>query len=224
LFAAYCLPALRQQPDPDFLCLILVGANMPPLWKDRLRDLCASVPALRLVEAEPQHHYSGIKKAFQSVAEKDHTHRTTFRFDDDDAVDDGFVARLKTLAPRVAMIGGADNPAAIAHNLGFFLERSGEKPRIYPTCERTPLSVGTAMIAPVSYRENIYRYDHRQLPQFVNTYCDTQTYAYVRTVHQDNKSNPHRTGTRREMPNREIDRILRAGFGRKLGQFKHIDP
>ncbi len=222
LFEAYCLPSLRQQSDPQFVCILLVGAHMPEPWKARLRDLTAGIAAVRIVEAAPQHHYSGIKAAFREVGSDGFTHRTTFRFDDDDAVDDGFIARLKDLAPKVAAVGGVDNPAAIAHNLGFYLEQREDKTLVYPTCERTPLSVGAALIAPVSYRENIYQIDHRQLPQYFNAYSDTQHYAYVRTVHRDNKANPHRTGLKLQMPNKEIDVLLRRHFGRKLGEFKHL--
>ena len=221
LFEVFCLPSLRQQSGPDFTCILLVGANMPDDWKARLRDLTAGVAAVRIVEAEPQHHYAGIKAAFADVAPDGFTHRTSFRFDDDDAVDDGFIARLKDLAPKAIAIGGPDNPCAVAHNLGFYLEQREDKTVVYPTCERTPLSVGAALIAPVSYRENIYRVDHRQLPQFFNAYSDTQHYAYVRTIHRDNKANPHRTGQKLQMPNKEIDALLQRYFGRKLGDFKH---
>ncbi len=222
-FEAFCLPSLAMQTDQDFICILLVGANMPRAWKDRLRDVTRAVPCIRIVEAEPQHHYSGIKTAIMAVPDDGFTHRTTFRFDDDDALDNGFVARLKDLAPRVAAIGGAGNPAAIAHNLGFYLERREDKTVIYPTCERTPISVGAALIAPTSYRENVYSVDHRQLPQYFNAYSDTQHHAYVRTIHQDNKANPHRTGLKLQLPNKEIDAILRDRFGRKLGQFKHFE-
>ncbi|MDF0598954.1 glycosyltransferase [Psychromarinibacter halotolerans] len=223
LFEVYCLPSLAQQTDADFTCILLVGANMPAEWKERLRALCADVPAIRITEAEPQHHYAGIRAAFAEIPTEGFTHRTTFRFDDDDALDNGFIARLKDVAPRAAALGGIDNPTAIAHNLGFYLERRDDKTLVYPTCERTPISVGAALIAPVSWRDNIYKVDHRQLPQFFNAWSDTQHYAYVRTIHQDNKANPHRTGEKLQLPNKEIDAILRENFGRKLGAFKHID-
>ena len=38
----------------------------------------------------------------------------------------------------------------------------------------------------------------------------------------DNKAKPHLTGVRHMMTNKEIDEILRAKFGRKLGAFKHL--
>ncbi len=223
-FESFCLPSLAMQTDQDFTCILLVGANMPPEYKERLRTITADVPCTKIVEAPPQHHYAGIKAAFQGEPSDGFTHRTTFRFDDDDAIDNDFVARLKDMAPKAAALGGAENPTAVAHNLGFYLERREDKTIVYPTCERTPISVGAALIAPVSYRENVYSVDHRQLPQFFNAWSDTQHFAYVRTIHQDNKANPHRTGQKLQMPNKEIDEILRARFGRKLGQFKHIAP
>ena len=222
LFEFFCLPSLARQSDPDFTCILLVGANMPQDYKDRLREMTADVAAIRIVEAEPQHHYAGIKAAFMDLDTGEHSHRTTFRFDDDDALDDDFVARLKAVAPRAAEVGGADNPTSIAHNLGFYLEQREDKTLVYPTCERTPISVGAALIAPVSFRDNVYKVDHRQLPQYFNAWSDTQQYAYVRTIHRDNKANPHRTGLKLDLPNKEIDALLRQHFGRKLGEFRHF--
>ena len=222
LFEAFCLPSLRQQTDPYFTCVILVGANMPAEWKARLRELTEGIGAVRIIEAEPQHHYSGIKAAFAEVPTDGFTHRTTVRFDDDDAIDDGFIARLKAMAPKVAALGGGEAPAAIAHNLGFYLERREDKTVVYPVCERTPLGLGAALIAPVSYRENIYQANHRHLPQLFDCYSDTRHYTFVRTVHRDNKANPQHTGVRMKMPNKEIDALMRQCFGRKLGQFKHL--
>jgi len=222
LFEAYCLPSLANQTDPDFICVLLVGANMPAPYKDRLRAMTCDIAALRIVEAEPQHHYSGIKKTLNAIPGNGFTHRTTFRLDDDDAVDNAFIARLKDLAPNVAQIGDPDMPAAIAHNLGFYLEQREDKTVVYPTCERTPISVGAALIAPVSFADNVYQVDHRQLPQYFNAYSDTQHYAYVRTIHPDNKAKPHRTGLKLQLPNKVIDELLRIHFGRKLGQFRHL--
>ncbi|MCG6902114.1 MAG: putative rhamnosyl transferase [Rhodobacter sp.] len=224
LFESYCLPSLANQTDPDFCVILLVGANMPGPWKTRLRELTASIAAVRIVEARPQHHYAGIKRTLNAHPSDGFTHRTTFRLDDDDAVDNDFVARLKRLAPLAARVGGAQHATVIAHNLGFYLELREDQTLVYPTCERTPLSVGAALIAPAPYLENIYKVDHRQLPQYFNTYCDTRHYSYVRTIHPDNKANPHRTGLKLEMPNAEIDAILRQNFGRKLGEFKHLPP
>lgn len=222
LFEVFCLPSLRQQTDPDFRCILLVGANMPQPWKARLQDLCAGVPAIQIVEAAPDYHYTGIKKALLHVPSDGCSHRTTFRFDDDDALDNGFIARLKAIAPKAIEIGGADNPVAIGHNLGFYLEQQPDKTIVYPTCERTPLSVGAALCAPISFSENIYRHNHRALGEYFNLYSDTQHFTFVRTVHRDNKSNPRRSGHKLKMPNTEIDRILQENFGRKLGHFKHL--
>ncbi|SPJ25030.1 glycosyltransferase [Palleronia abyssalis] len=221
LFETFCLPSLKGQTDQDFTCILLVGSNLPAPWKSRLSDLIADTPSIRVIEAKPQHHYSGIKAAFQAVSPDDCTHRITFRFDDDDALDNDFVARLKRTAPGLLDISGGDLPVALAHNLGFFLEERANNVAVYPVCERTPLSVGAALIAPREYVDNIYKTDHRQLPQFFDCWLDTKVHSYVRTVHRDNKANPHVTGRKIEMPNSEIDAILKKNFGRKLGEMRH---
>jgi len=168
LFQAYCLPSLANQTDPDYICVLLVGANMPDEYKALLREWTQDIPAVQIVEAEPQHHYAGIKQTLNAIPSDGYTHRTTFRFDDDDAVDNEFIERLKIIAPKAAEIGGAQHPTSIAHNLGFYLEQREDKTVVYPTCERTPISVGAALMAPVGFTENVYSVDHRQLPQFFN--------------------------------------------------------
>ncbi|TRD15647.1 hypothetical protein FEV53_15605 [Palleronia caenipelagi] len=87
--------------------------------------------------------------------------------------------------------------------------------------ERTPLSVGTALIAPADYPDNIYQLDHRLLAARFNTWSDTTHYSFLRTVHRDNKSQPRRTGEQQDLTQREIAQILKDGFGRKPAFFKH---
>ncbi|TRD15646.1 hypothetical protein FEV53_15600 [Palleronia caenipelagi] len=123
LFEAFCLPSLRYQTNPDFTCILLVGQGMPTVWKDRLYGLTADVPAIRLVEAAPQHHYSGIKNTLLDHPGDGHSHRITFRFDDDDALDSDFIALLHSYAPRLIDLSGADIPVVLSHNKGLYVER-----------------------------------------------------------------------------------------------------
>lgn len=221
-FEALCLPSLLRQSDPDFTCILLVGANMPGEYKDRLAALAAPLAAARLIEAPPDWHYSGIKKAFAKVPSDRFTHRTTFRLDDDDAVDGDYIARLKRLVPQVMAINGQDRPAGIAFNRGFYVVHQEGRRAVVPVCERMPISVGTAMVAPVAHPENIYLFNHRALAQHVSTYLDTTVWAYLRSVHRDNKADPKRTGETFDLPNSEVSEALRSGFGTSLQALKHL--
>lgn len=212
-FEGLCLPSLVAQSDPDFTMILLVGANMPAAYRSRLRASVRALPAARVIEAPPAWHYAGIKAAFAEVPATGFTHRTTFRFDDDDALDRGFVARLREVAPRVMALGDAETPAAISFNLGFHLARRKGTAALHATCERMPISVGAAVIAPAGHPDNVYRWNHRQLPQFLNTFIETRSWSYIRTIHRDNKSDPKRTGETLDLPDARIDAILREHFG-----------
>lgn len=221
-FERLCLPSLVNQTDPDFLCVLLIGEAMPDAYKERILKLSDLADALVVMEMPRDYHYSGIKKALNFIPKDGYTHRTTFRLDDDDAVDLEFIARLKGLVPKALDACGIYNPTAIAFNRGFYLEMREDKNVIWAQAERTPMSIGTALVTPVSNPENIYQFNHRQLNQYHNAVTDARTYGWIRTVHQDNKSEPKRTGMKIELSNKEIDEILREKFGVKLGDLRHL--
>lgn len=222
-FEQLCLPSLRAQSDPDFTCILLVGAAMPKPFKDRLRDVTKPLAAARIVEMPPAVHYAAIKAAFATVPSDGFTHRTTFRLDDDDAVDFDYIARLKRLVPEVLRLNGPDRPAAIAFNRGFYIFRKPNNTVIEPTCDRMPISVGAAVVAPLPTVDNVYLHNHRQLPQHYTTWLDCEAWSYIRTIHRDNKAAPKRSGMALDMSNKEAGLALFQNFGLSLQDLKRLD-
>ncbi len=222
LFESLCLPALRQQTDQDFTCLFLVGANMPKRWQDHLQDLLAPLPSARICLQQPETHYSAIRRAFATVAGTGYTHRTSFRLDDDDAFDNGYVARLRSHASGFAPLCDAGQPFALAFNRGFYIELKDGDNDIYDATERTPLSVGAALVTPISYHDNIYVRNHRALPQFFDAYSDATSHVFLRSIHRDNKSDPHFSGARRKMPPEKVAQAIRDHFGRDVADLRKL--
>lgn len=215
LFEKMCLPALRQQSDPDFICAIVTGENLPATARDRLTAHLATLADGRLITLPPKPHYGAMKAALRQVDIDGASHRTTFRLDDDDALDTGFVARLKSTAAGVRDLALGE-PIAISFNHGFYVQKSDTGNQVFDATERTPLSVGTALVAPADHPDNVYARNHRFLPQFFNTFSQMQTPAWIRTIHADNDSDPFIQGRSHEMTADAIAADLKTRFAQSL--------
>ncbi|MCR8726543.1 putative rhamnosyl transferase [Frigidibacter sp. ROC022] len=222
MFEALCLPALARQSDPDFTVLFLTAETLPTRWRERLDSLLAPHPWARVVAMPPMLHYPAIKAAFQSLPAEGFSHRTSFRLDDDDAVDLGHVARLRRLAERLQVVQAPDRPMALGFNRGFYLRFREGRNEIFDARERTPLSVGAALVAPAGYEDNVYVRNHRALAQYFDCWSDAESFVYLRTLHRDNKSNPHFSGSQRELGQGQVNRILRESFGLRPAELKAL--
>lgn len=222
MFEALCLPCLARQSDQDFTVIVLTAETLPEHWRRRLDALLAPYPWARVVTMPPMLHYPAIKAAFQELPSEGFSHRTSFRLDDDDAVDLGHIARLRRLAATLQGVQAPDRPMALGFNRGFYLRFRGGRNEIFDARERTPLSVGAALVAPVGYPDNVYVRNHRALAQYFDCWSDAESFVYLRTLHQDNKSNPHFSGNQRELDQGATNRILREAFGFRPAELKAL--
>lgn len=212
LFRSLCLPSLLAQRDGDFTCIFLIGEAMPKSARQHLADLVAPLKDARIHAEPPRHHYPVQKAAFGTVPQTGFSHRTTFRLDDDDAVDLDYIARLKRVSTNLRPFCSDETPVAIAFNRGFYVSLSPEGNEVFDAVERAPLSVGTALMTPAGHPDNIYARNHRFLPQFFDTFSDAATPSYIRAIHRDNDSNPTIMGRTKEMSEDQIARVLNAQF------------
>lgn len=209
LFETLALPSLVGQTDQGFETLVLVGENLPRWAYDRLKAGLAPLDA-RIIALPPMHHYPAIQKAYASLPGGPGSHLTSFRLDDDDALDTGHVARLRRVAQGIAAFTAT--PFAIAHNRGLFVDLTGPAPRFTEATEKMPLGIGLALCAPVAETDTIFRRNHRLLPQFLTTFSDATEMAYLRSVHDGNDSSAHTTGVVTDRTAAEIDAILADRF------------
>ncbi len=208
LFEALTLSSLKAQTDGDFRCVFLIGEGFPA--RDRLEAGIAGLPGASVVALPFLHAYEAAQRALDTVPAG--ARRISLRLDDDDALDIGFVARLRALLPVLAPLQTGEMPLIVAFNRGFTLDLTGEAPRFTPVVERLPLGCGTAMIAPAAGRENIYRRNHRWLAQFYDIYGEARTPAFVRSLHGDNDSEGAAVGRVPEMSPAALGAALDAGF------------
>lgn len=210
LFEQLTLPSLIAQTDPDFTLAVLVGQGFPA--RDRLERALAPLRHARIVTLPVMHHYPATQAAFDAVLDPQASHLTSFRLDDDDAVDRNLVARLRATSAALTGMRDADEPVAIGWNRGLFLELDRGGNVISEVVEKLPLGIGLALCAPARSRANIFARNHRLLPQFFDCWTDARTPAFIRTVHPGNDSSAHMSGRSNSLTLSEIEAILAQNF------------
>ena len=210
LFERLTLPSLLAQSDPDFTLIVLTGQGFPA--RDRLERALAPLPQAQIVTLPPMYHYPATQAAFDQALDPDAGHLTSFRLDDDDAVDRDLVARLRITVEGLARMRDMSEPVAIGWNRGMFLDLDRGNNRVYEVVEKLPLGIGLALCAPASTRTNIFARNHRLLPQFFDCWTDAQTPAFIRTVHAGNDSAAHVSGRITGRPSTELEALLERHF------------
>ncbi|WP_040104279.1 glycosyltransferase [Phaeobacter gallaeciensis] len=228
VFERLCLRSLLRQSDQGFHLIVLTAEDMPEPYLERLSALLDSADHITLMPVGPGVHYKMLKQGYNAVPVGDATHRLMFRLDDDDAVDLDYIARNRRLAMGMIPLQGADTPFILANNRGLYLRRTegrdGPEDEIFDACEKAPLSVGAALVAPVGYGANPYRYNHRRYAQHWNTFSDISTPGFLRTIHGDNKSNPAQMGITHKLSEAEIASELDRHFAMTPDQLRDVLP
>lgn len=212
LFESLTVPSLRGQTDAGFQTVVLTGPDLPPWARDRLRAALAGLDGASIVTLPPLPHYTAVQRAFATALDDATTHLASFRLDDDDALDRGHIARLRQMAAGMAGICGPERIFCMGHNRGLYLHLRDGVPVWTDVTERQPLGTGLMMVAPVASRENVFRRNHRLVPQFFTTLTDADSVAWIRTVHAGNDSEAGHTGQSRRLDEAEVALLLRAGF------------
>lgn len=210
LFERLTLPSLMAQSDPDFTLAVLIGSGFPA--RDRLERALAPLRRARIVTLPVMHHYPATQAAFDAVLDPGASHLTSFRLDDDDAVDRHLVARLRATSAALSRMRAPGAAFAMGWNRGLFLELDRGGHAISEVIEKLPLGIGLALCAPVASRANIFARNHRLLPQFFDCWTDARTPAFIRTVHPGNDSSAHVSGRSTGLPLAEIETILAQHF------------
>lgn len=194
LFERYALPSLKAQTDKGFETVFLVGEALPSWARDRLHGLVSGLKGASIVALPPMPHYQATQAAFGMVPDNGCTHLTSFRLDDDDAMDVGHIARLRRMTDGIIRAVDPAKPFCIGHNRGLFVDLSRPEPVWRTVVEKLPLGVGLAMCAPVERRDNIFRRNHRLLSMFYTLLTDADHHAFVRTIHHGNDSEAKASG------------------------------
>lgn len=146
------------------------------------------------MQLPPMLHCRAMQRALKAVRRPECSHLTGFSLDDDDAVDCRYVERLRRVSQNIVAMAPDGTIRCVGFNRGLFLRRKDAGNRSYEVVKNLPGGIGLAMIAPDGREENIFRHNHRLLPQFFSTYAEAETPAFTRTIHPDNDSRPSAWG------------------------------
>lgn len=212
LFESICVPCLAAQTDTDFRVVIVTGDKMPDTFQDRLLSAAEAIPNALVVPVHPGHSYWAINRGLAKVPKEDATHRTTFRMDDDDGVDNAYIERLKRLAHWMHDPDRPERDFVIAHNKGLYFEMKEGGNQVFDVCERIPLGIALSLTAPISHRQNVYHTNHRSLGAFHDIYMDATTPAFIRSVHSDNDSSLNVNGVRDQLSKDQVKTVMDQNF------------
>lgn len=122
LMETVALPCLREQTDPDFELIIVIGDSLPAVHRTRLHDMTAGMPQVRIV-SEPPRPQREVMKELLNTARKDPSKPCLqFRHDDDDAISVDFIERLRQTVRDCAGLIRDNRAVAVDFNRGYVAE------------------------------------------------------------------------------------------------------
>jgi len=95
LMETVALPCIRHQTDPDFELIVVIGDQLPKRHRDRLHDIIADIPQIRIVAEPPRPQREVMKEIFNKARKTPSEPCLQFRHDDDDAFAVDFIERLR---------------------------------------------------------------------------------------------------------------------------------
>lgn len=98
LLETVALPCIKAQTDEDFELIIVIGDQLPAKHNERLRDITASIPQIRIHTEPPRPQRQVMKEIFNKARKDPSKPCLQFRHDDDDAFSVNFIERLRAAA------------------------------------------------------------------------------------------------------------------------------
>lgn len=175
-FEALCLPSIKAQTDADFQLIMLTSPQMPRMWQERLRDLCAGVAQVQILVSGETNTLDALRAPMRRAAAAAGRPVIQFRVDDDDAFSRHHVARIRRHARRFA-----DLPAfALSFPQGLVHGSYEGDPVTFWRAHQPFLGAGVAVRLRGEGR-SIYAFNHFQLPRHFPAFSDVTGIGYVQT-------------------------------------------
>lgn len=186
-FETLTLPSIRAQKDPRFTFLILVGESLPRAYVDRLRDITADIPQVKIVAKEPMKHRLAMQIAIKEELGEDTTESIQFRLDDDDAVNINFIRSTRWFARHTAPMRKRWKNMAFEYNTGYSVSLSADGIRAEEI--QSPFwACGLAVLFRPGDSKTVMNYAHHKLHTHMPTMINPHPHMYLRAKHDDNDS------------------------------------
>lgn len=122
LLETVALPCLREQTDQNFELIVVIGDTLPKRHGDRLHDLTADMPQVRIVVEPPRPQRELMKKLLNGARTDPSKPCLQFRYDDDDAVSVDFIERFRNTLNDCRGLVTTNRTVAVDFNRGYVAE------------------------------------------------------------------------------------------------------
>lgn len=167
------LPSLKAQEDQDFRLIMLTSQVMPKPFRDRLRDVCADVPQIQIVEAEGTDITTELRR-FTQQKWRGRNGLMQFRIDDDDALGRHYIARLRHWASAMP------HRTILTMPKGLCLYRNDSGVHSTPMY-RNLTAVGYAYFSKRQTGRTIFQFAHNKSGKRLPYISDPSFYAYLQS-------------------------------------------
>ncbi|WP_264212171.1 putative rhamnosyl transferase [Leisingera thetidis] len=222
LLETIALPCLREQTDPDFDLIVVTGDSLPRAHRDRLQDLTADMPQVRIHAEPPRRHREVMKEILNSARRDPGKPCLQFRHDDDDAVSVDFVERLRATAEDCRPLMQKNKSVAIDFNRGYLAEAGPEgisaAEGVHPYVVAA-LGMHVRGGCPLT----IMNFAHNKINRFMPTVTVTDAPMFVRTHNRFNDSRSQAgPGTPFEPLTPELEGAFEARFAIRAGRVREV--
>ena len=191
-FETFCLPSLKNQTDTDFRVGVLIGEDMPALYRARLEALLADIPQATLISRPVMAHHQVVTSAYNEIFDRKTPIRLSFRLDDDDALAVDYIAEVRARLPALLeMSGGLEmKPVCLDYSYGLTLHGEKGERSIVAAHYGAPVSAGLAVLAPADAKPLVMIVEHMRMRMHMATITDPGPVMSLRTLHETNDSVP----------------------------------
>lgn len=194
LFEHICLPALRQQSDPDFHLVVVVGESLPALYQKKLHDLLQGFPQSTIVPLPAMPHGDAMTQAVETVKNRGNARDwiAHFRMDDDDTVSKNFVRDVRMRFALLHDLAVDAGKLGLDYNYGFTLQADANGVKSHVGHHRlwTP---GQVVFLPQNDPRTSTHFPHHKLDRTmpVITYPRPSMFVRSKNLHNDSNKSSH---------------------------------
>jgi len=186
-FEALTLPSLAAQTNPEFTLLVVIGEHMPKPWRDRLHDVTAHLPQIKITPIPPMKHRLALQVAILNELEGYTGDSLQFRLDDDDAVGVDFIQQSLFALRRSQRFRKVSDHMVFEFNNGFSVALTEDSLLVQPEFSGF-LSCGLSVLFPEGSEKTIMNYGHHKLHHVMPAVIQPELPMYLRAKHDDNDS------------------------------------
>ena len=219
------LPGLRDQSDPNFTHLMLIGDKLPQPWLDRILELVRDIPQIvPLVRPEGEKHQDLCREIMLEHIDSNCDAIVQHRLDDDDGIGTKFVERTRRLFNDLSNIYEESGSLALDFSKGFVLRSNADGIRMEPVSMRF-WAPGMAIVTRPDTNRTLLDYNHLKVWHGMPTFMWPEEPMFIRGAHHDNDSHLATFGRRTrgfKFNQKNPARYFRMQFGIKIADIERI--